>query len=65
MIFPEKLISYLTDLAIRMILHPAPYALAWVALFLVCVVLPTGGFLLERYRSRRMNASDRDKEVSA
>lgn len=65
MIFPEKLISYLKDLAIRMILHPAPYALAWVALFLVCVVLPTGGFLLERYRSRRVSTRNRDEEVSA
>lgn len=65
MIFPERLISYLTDLAIRMILHPVPYALTWVALFLICVVLPTGGFLLERYRSRRVSAKGRDEEVDA
>lgn len=65
MIFPEKLISYLTDLAIRMILNPVPYALAWVALFLVCVVLPISVFLLERYRSRRVNTGNRDEEVGA
>lgn len=65
MIFPEKLISYLTDLAIRMILDPVSYALAWVALFLICVVLPTSGFLLERYRSRLVSTRGRDKEVDA
>lgn len=65
MIFPERLINYLTDLAIRMILNPVPYALAWVALFLVCVVLPTSAFLLERYRSRRVSTGNRDEEVSA
>lgn len=66
MIFPEKLISYLTDLAIRMILDPLSYAMVWVALSLVCgVVLPTSVFLLKRYRSRRVSASGRDKEVDA
>ena len=65
MIFPERLISYLTDLAIQMILHPVPYALAWVVLFLICVVLPTSGFLLERYRNRRVSAKGRDEEVDA
>lgn len=65
MIFPERLINYLTNLAIRMILDPVPYVLAWVALFLICVVLPTSAFLLERYRSRRIGARNRDEEVSA
>ena len=65
MIFPERLISDLTDLAIRMILNPVQYALAWVALFLVCVVLPTGGFLLEQYRSQRVSTGNRDEEVGA
>lgn len=65
MIFPERLISYLTDLAIRMILHPVPYALAWVALFLICVVLPISVFLLERYRSRRVSTGNRGEEVGA
>ena len=65
MIFPERLISYLTDLAIRMVLNPVPYAMAWVALFLICVVLPISCFLLERHRSRRIGAKNRDEEVSA
>lgn len=65
MIFPEKLISYLTDLAIRMILNPVPYAMAWTALLLICVVLPISVFLLERYRSRRVSTGNRDEEVGA
>lgn len=65
MIFPERLISHLTDLAIRMILNPVPYALAWMALVLICVVLPTGCFLLERYRSRRNSTGNQDEEVGA
>jgi len=65
MIFPERLISYLTDLAIRMILNPVPYAMAWTALFLICVVLPSSGFLLKRYRSRRVSTGNRDEEVDA
>lgn len=65
MIFPEKIISHLTDLAIRMILNPVQYALAWVALFLVCVVLPISVFLLERCRSRRVSTGNRDEEVGA